>query len=187
MAWTHFMLYLRRALPGVDVQYFKTWEPQQRLAQHAHVMFRFSGPVTDRRARAAIRLFAARWGFGNPDVKPIDTTSERAVARTAGYCAKYASKTSEQSQRVLVDHSTGEVFHLHLRAWSASAEWGDRMKELKDFQRAWAASAAARKAQPTGAVLLPGGEAALDLNCDFYTLPDSGSLVELSLGSPAPM
>jgi hypothetical protein len=153
------MLYLRRYLPDVDVQYFKTYEPQKRGAQHAHGMFRFSGAVTDRRVRAMVRLAARRWGFGDSlKLDAVDLSDPKAVARTAGYCAKYAS---------MLDTSTGEIVTVPLRSWSKSARWGDSMKSIREQQRAWASGAGgARQGVP---VPPPGAVGALDLNRDFYT------------------
>jgi hypothetical protein len=161
--------YVRRDLPGVTVEFFKTFEPQKRGAQHAHVMFRFDGAVVDREVRAALRAAGERWDFGNIDIKPVDLTSGRAIARTAGYCAKYAAKCSD-TDRAMIDTATGEVVRLHLRAWSKSAGWGDTMASIRAAQRTWAASAGVHSANAGGASAQPtGSEATLDLNCDFYT------------------
>jgi len=164
--WSWFVEYVRRALPGVDVQFFKTYEPQRRGAQHAHIMFRFVGVVTDRRIRAALRLSAMRWGFGKQlQVDAVDLANGLAVARTAGYCAKYASKSSD-ADRSMIDTSTGEIVTLHLRAWSKSARWGDTMRSIRHEQRCWASAGGVHG---VGVPAPPAAAGRLDLNRDFYT------------------
>lgn len=179
LRWTHFMTYLRRALPGVDVQFFKTYEPQKRGAQHAHIMFRFVGVVSDGCIRAALLSCADAWGFGKQlTVDVVDLTSGLQVARTAGYCAKYASKCAD-ADRSMIDTSTGEILTVHLRPWSKSARWGESMKLIRARQRMWA----------SGVVSPPGGAAPppLDLNSDFYTGEESPVIVLDTVGSASAM
>lgn len=167
LRWSRFVQYVREYLPGVDVQFFKTYEPQKRGAQHAHIMFRFVGVVSDRRIRAALRLSAHRWGFGKQlQIDVVDLGSGLAVARTAGYCAKYASKSSD-ADRSMIDTSTGEIIKLHLRAWSKSDRWGETMRSIRHEQRCWAVTGGGR---PEGGLPVPLAAAGrLDLNSDFYT------------------
>jgi hypothetical protein len=166
---------------GVDVQYFKAFEAQRRGAQHAHCMFRFVGAATDRRIRAALRLAAYRWGFGKQlKVDVVDLSNELQIARTAGYCAKYAAKSAD-ADRAMIDTTTGELVTLHLRTWSKSTRWGESMKSIRAAQCAWASAAAG--ARQGVAVVPPGGEAALDLNSDFYTEPGPSSLLVDHVGA----
>jgi hypothetical protein len=117
----------------------------------------------------------------------VDLTDERAVGRTAGYCAKYASKTAD-SQREWIDTTTGEVLTLRLRPWSKSARWGESMMSIRAAQRQWAASRAGVSPPGGTPVLLPlGDEVALDLNSDFYTEPGSSILLVDHVGAPAAM
>lgn len=185
MRWTHFVTYLRRALPDVDVQFFKTYEPQRRGAQHAHIMFRFAGIVTDSRIRAALRWAAGKEGFGKQlKVDAVDLSNGLQIARTAGYCAKYAAKSAD-ADRSMIDTATGEIVTVHLRPWSKSARWGDSMKGIQAAQRTWASSAGGR---PAGVpAQAPGGGAALDLNSDFYTDRESMILVVDHVGASTAM
>ena len=62
--WNWFVTDLRRTL-DLDVQFMKTYEPQERGALHAHAMARVvDGVVSDERFRVAVRECAERKGFG---------------------------------------------------------------------------------------------------------------------------
>jgi hypothetical protein len=171
MNWTHLMTYVRRALPGTDVQFFKAVEPQSRGALHLHIMFRLSGvAVSYERFEAVLCELAERWGFGpSTDVQPVVMSDGREVARRAGYCSKYAAKTADADRR-FVNPETGEVVRLRARAWSKSGTWGDSMRGIEASRRTWAASAGVQPAPAGGApVPTPASAASLDLNSDCYT------------------
>lgn len=166
--WSWFMTEVRRLL-GVDVQFFKTWEVQRRGALHLHSMMRADGVVTDRRMRAAIKLAARRWGFGKQvDIQVVDLADGLATARTAGYCAKYASKSADDLLDVTrLNFTTGEVRPVGLRSWSASRRWGETMAAIKLRRCQYAASVAG---SPTCASMSARAAAggALDLNQGIY-------------------
>ena len=189
MRWSHFVEYVRREIrkidPRADCQFFKTYEPQKRGAEHAHVMFRFTGVITDETIRRVLRKCADRWEFGKQlKVDVVDLGNGLAVARTAGYCAKYASKSAD-ADRAMIDTTTGEIVNVHLRPWSKSARWGDSMKLIRQRQRQWASAAGgARQGVP---VVPPGGAAALDLNSDFYTETGPSTLLCDHVGAPTAM
>ena len=150
-----------RAFVG-EVHFFKTWELQKRGMLHLHAMMRAT-TVTDRRFRAAVRLCARRYGFGREvDVQSVDMTDERAVARRAGYCAKYVTKASDSLPAVLrLNVITGELIEGGYRPWSASRQWGDTMRMTKLRRRLWAVGA------PPGAPAA-GDEVALDQYQEIY-------------------
>jgi len=185
LAWSHFVTDLRRLLnPGlsgppsswpVRVEFFKTYEPQQRGALHAHEMLRVIGVVTDRRVRAAYRLAAYRNGFGRQSVcQPVDLSETIVAARCAGYCAKYAGKCSDALPDVQrISATTGEVTYGGLRAWSASRGWGDSMMSVQARRMAWAGGTGG--GLRSGVPVVPdGAEGALDSYQDFYA--SSGGL-----------
>jgi hypothetical protein len=178
MNWTHLMTYIRRALPGTDVQFFKAVEPQSRGALHLHVMFRLSGvEVQEDDFAAVLRSQAQRWAFGpKTDVQPVEMSDGLQVARTAGYCSKYAAKTADADRR-FVNPETGEVVRLRARAWSKSGEWGDTMRGIEAGRRLWAASAGVQLAPASGALAQPASAASLDLNSDCYTTGVIGVVV----------
>lgn len=146
--WSWFVRELRRVL-GVDVEFFKTYELQKRGALHVHCMLRVGPGVTDRRVKAAVRM-VSRLGhvnFGTQhkveviDLSRSDLSSDQQTARTAGYCAKYATKSADALPDVQrLDGVTGELHSGGFRAWSASRAWGVTMRQCKERRRAWAAS-----------------------------------------------
>jgi hypothetical protein len=166
--WSWFMTELRREL-GVDVQFFKTWEPQNRGALHAHSMMR-SEPVSERRFRAAVKAAARRWGFGEQvKVEMVDLSDSEQAAKCAGYCAKYSSKGADALPAVeRLSRATGEIRHGGIRSWSSSRSWGDTMAAVKLRRCVWAATNAATVSG--AAATLPGdGEAgALDSYQGIY-------------------
>lgn len=176
-AWTHFMTDLRRLLnPGVtgpldsmpvQVEFFKTYEPQLRGALHVHSMMRVAGVVTDRRFRAAFRLAAFRNGFGRSiDCVMVDISQSIEAARKAGYCAKYASKNADALPAVRrINSTTGEISHGGLRAWSSSRHWGDSMKLVKDRRACWWAGGTGGGVRSGG---LPGAPAGDGVALDSY-------------------
>jgi len=176
LRWSHFMTDLRDVLK-VDVQFFKTWELQRRGALHAHAMLRVVGIVTDRRFRAAVRMLSKRYGFGPElDVQQVDLSCSREVAKRAGYCAKYASKSADQLATVRrLDVTTGEVLCGGFRAWSSSRRWGETMCGVKARRRAWAVSVGA-SAPALHDAAAPGAAGGLDLYPDFYGEASGGAV-----------
>jgi len=182
MRWSHWVTAVRRALgPSVTVDFFKTYEPQQRGALHIHAMVRVSGAVAAKRVETVMRWAASRsWiGFGRQaTIAPVDLSDGRSVARTAGYCAKYASKSADALPDVLrLNAATGEVRHGGLRSWSASRSWGDTMRCINIRRRAWAAGAATSGATQLAACTAgaAGAGGALDLNQKHYAGSDQGA------------
>lgn len=181
MHWMHFMTALRKLLnPGltgppsswpIQVEYFKTYEPQDRGALHAHFMVRVSGVVTHTRF---VRCFvkAARQNDFGPvkHCEQIDLSDERQVARKAGYCAKYSTKCADVLPTVRRLSAAGEVTMGGIRSWSASRKWGDSMKLVHARRCQWARGAAGGSF-PDGVGVVPGapgGGAALDLYQESY-------------------
>lgn len=184
LRWSHFITLLRRL--GLDVEFFKTWEPQRRGALHAHVMMRVGAGVTERRVRAAIRFASRRpWVNFGPQhkVEMIDLSrsdslsSDQQVARTAGYCAKYATKSADALVDVQrLNTATGELSVGGFRPWSASRAWGDTMKLCKERRRQWASAGAAQLACAPGAAGAAGA-----LTCNGITTQTVG------VGVPSPV
>ena len=164
--WSWFVLYLRREIGKLE--FFKTWETQERGLLHLHAMVRVSAPITRRRMRSTMQTCGIQWGFGRQlDVQSIDGADGREIARKAGYCAKYASKSSDDpAASWRVDRETGEcrIIAGGYRAWSCSRRWGLTMKALKAARVAYAVGNATA---PAGAPPAPPG--ALDLNTNIYT------------------
>lgn len=174
--WSWFVTYLRRRI-GENVQYFGSWEDQDRAVLHRHFLLRVDRPISEKRVRAAVRGAARRWEFGTQlDVKAI--TGE--AARECSYLAKYAAKTVDAVDgRTVLDVRTGELKDTRgFRAWSASRQWGESMKSVKDRQRCFARSASGtRGAQaPASAAAAAGG---LESNPDISTLSPVGVLPTL--------
>lgn len=154
LRWSHFVTETRRSLnPGlsgspscwpVRVEFFKTYEPQRRQALHIHAMIRYEGVVTLRRVVAALSKARRLNGFGpQMDVKLVDIGDAERAARTAGYVAKYCSKSADELPNLRrLDIATGEVTQGGLRAWSASRQWGDSMAATVARRRAYAAARA---------------------------------------------
>jgi len=171
LRWSHLVQDLRRVLgPGVRVEYFKVWEPQRRGALHAHAMVRAEG-VGARRFRAAVRLCVRRPArqFGRQfDLQAIDVSDPRAAARSAGYCAKYATKAADalgSVRAVKADGSPSKGF----RAWSATRGYGDTMKVVQMRRESWwAAGLRASSHGVGGAQPPPCAGGALDLKSDRY-------------------
>ena len=81
------------------------------------------------------------------------------------YGAKYCTKPGKRA--VSLNRKTGELREdgRGYRTWSASAHWGQRMKQIRAEQRAWAAAeASALRAPPAP----PAAAGRLDPETDFY-------------------
>lgn len=185
--WSWFMTEVRR-LSGVDVQFFKTWELQRRGALHLHSMMRPDGVISDRRFRAAIRLAASRYGFGGQvDVQVFSLSDTEAAARSAGYVAKYASKSADDLPTVArCDRYTGEIRPVGLRSWSSSRRWGDTMASIRLRRCQWAATTAAGTVagDPTPGAAVGG---ALDSNQGIYANGDQSGSVLVSVSAAQPL
>jgi len=169
--WSWFMTDLRREVG--DVQFFKTYELQHRGALHLHSMMR-ADHVSQRRFKAAVKMCAARWGFGDQvDVQVFDLGDAESAARKAGYIAKYASKSADCLPAVRrLNPSTGEIRSGGFRSWSASMRWGLYMREVQQRRSVWAALAASGAPAPDVA------GAALDSYQGIYA-NDPGAGVDL--------
>ena len=132
--WSWFVTEMRRILKR-DVQFAGSWETQGRGALHRHFLLWAAG-VSERRMRAAVRLCAARWGFGRQlDVQAIHGLDAREVAIKAGYIAKYATKGGDLA--VSLDVATGEIQQGGYRRWSASRHWGQTMRCVREDRAIW--------------------------------------------------
>lgn len=175
--WMHFITALRRLLnPGltgrpsswpIQVEYFKTYEPQVRGALHAHFMLRVTGVCTDRRFQAAYKKAAEQNNFGpQMHCEQIDLSDSLAVAKKAGYCAKYSTKCADVLPTVRRLSASGELSHGGLRSWSASRHWGETMKLCKERRRNWATVGGSPA--PAGGLGGASGGAALDSYQGIY-------------------
>jgi hypothetical protein len=117
--------------------------------------------------RAEVQTCAQQWGFGRQvDVRHVQGDDVESIVRQAGYCAKYASKSSDDPAELLrIDRTTGEVSHPGYRPWSASKHWGETMRSIRACRRAFVAAGG----DIGGAGGAGGGGAALDTKEDFYT------------------
>lgn len=179
LRWSHFVTELRRSLnPGltgppstwpVQVEFFKTYEPQRRGALHVHAMLRVTGVCTYRRLVRACGKARRANGFG-PQMKceSVDLSNSESGARIAGYCAKYCTKSSDALPLVKrLDCVTGELSEGGFRAWSASRQWGESMRSVQRKRTAWWASqrsSAARGSEQARCV----DSTALDSYCANY-------------------
>lgn len=118
-------------------------ETQRRGLLHRHVVVFTDRPLTF----LEVQEHALRAGYGCvTDVERLDSPQ-----KAARYVAKYVTKsTAERADvpwtRILVDHDTGEVSEVQVRAtyrlWSSSRSWGVTMKHLRDVARLQAAARA---------------------------------------------
>jgi hypothetical protein len=123
-----------------------------------------------------VRGAARRWDFGS-QYKVEAITGE--CARQVWYLAKYSAKTVDAVDgRPVLDVRTGEIKDTRgFRAWSASRQWGETMKSVKDRQRCFARSASgARGGLPPASAAAAGG---LESNPDISTVHPSGDLPSL--------
>lgn len=128
---------VRRAW-GLDIQYFKAAEVQERGALHFHVLVRVPDGMTV--TVGALRRLSLKHDFGHAvDIAPV--VDERA----SRYVAKYVSKASGERRRVpwagvRVDDDTGEVIPTRptFRTWTCSRRWGLTMKAVRERQAAYA-------------------------------------------------
>lgn len=165
--WHVLMTRLRQKYPAV--QYVSAAEVQDgkrggggRGLLHRHVLLHslheFDADL--------VQLLGIEAGFGCVmDLQRLPLN----VGAAARYAAKYCSKSVDQRgtvpwSRLTVDVETGEVSESTkptFRAWSASAEWGMTMREIKDAHlRSLALSSVTLRAAPsvTGQAL-PGSHA----------------------------
>ncbi len=180
--WSWFVTYLRRRL-GEQVQYCGVWEYQARGVLHRHFLLRIERATSEKRVRAAVRGAARRWEFGSQyDVQSI--TGD--CARQVWYVAKYAAKTVDAVDgRPVLDVRTGEIRETRgFRAWSASRQWGDTMKSVKERQRCHARAAGGAHGAPATALAAAAG-GGLESNPDISTLHPSGDRPAL-VGSASP-
>ena len=195
--WSWFMTDLRRTLdrhyPGVDVQFFKAAEPQKREVAHFHVMMRLEGAaLTQKRLHALMRLLADRHGFGRQcAVDYVSLRDPLGIARAAGYCAKYATKSADAfAETRMLDESTGELRDGRLRSWSASRRWGSTMKALRQERIDWAREELLRPSVvPCGSTVdggTLGAAGALDLDCHNYA-SGIGGLIRIAPRGTAPV
>ena len=125
-----------KRLHGLDFEYFRAVEPQERGALHFHVLIRVTrGAVV---SKAQLRRLAIRHGFGHEvDVQALDDSPDR-KARAAGYCAKYVSKSSGDRRAVpFIHRHTGEIGPGRWRTWSSSRSWGSSMGAVRRAQADW--------------------------------------------------
>lgn len=118
---------------GVEVEYFRAVEIQERGAIHYHVPLWSPVPID----AVALEVAAVRAGFGHQvDLEPVSGGS----SHVAGYVAKYVTKTADQREGVPwevddVDVETGEIRSRQARAtyrgYSKSARWGLTMKAIR--------------------------------------------------------
>lgn len=171
--WSWFIQYLRREIGGIE--FFKTWETQRRGLLHLHGLVRVSRPITRRRMREIVQTCALQWEFGREvDVQHINGANGVEVARKAGYCAKYATKSSDDpATTARIDRDTGEILLAQggYRSWSCSRGWGLTMKRLRAERLAYTQAAAPSGA---GAPTAAAPAVALDLNSDIYTTASPG-------------
>jgi hypothetical protein len=159
------MTYLRRRL-GEEVQYCGVWEYQERGVLHRHFLLRIERPTTEKRVMAAVRGAARRWGFGTEYTVESITGD---CARQVSYVAKYAAKTVDAVDgRPVLDVRTGEMKETRgFRAWSASRQWGETMKAVKERQRSFCRSGALMAVGRQSGDCRPAG--ALDNNSNIST------------------
>jgi hypothetical protein len=207
-AWSWLMTEIRRALPGVDVQFWKCWETQERGVLHLHAILWAQGVTLEKMeyvwAECLKKVYDMgvikfEWGGGKGQ-KVIRVGSEKSVAdlmeqygvdpeeaeervqvldkegqrKGAGYLAKYCTKGGIRP--ATLNRFTGEIRYngRGYRVWSASGNWGLRMKQIKQAQRDFiAAQAAEAEDRASGPGSAPGSEATLDPNTGFYAGSES--------------
>lgn len=180
--WSWFVTYLRRELEryGLALEYFKTIETQERGVLHFHALVRLNGLMPRRKLRQMVQTCAIQWQFGRVlDVQFIEGDDGLTMARKAGYCASYVTKSADAPADSFVavesfDPETGEgvvePLHRGYRPWSASRGWGDSMRAIRGRRRDWASrGTSGESSAPAVAAGVPGGGAALDLKRDIYT------------------
>lgn len=176
--WNDFITDLRRLLAPLDVQYFGSWETQQRGLLHRHALISAPG-VTRKRMAVYVRSLARKHGFGTrSDVQTIDGADSRSIARTAGYIASYVTKGGERATMMVLE--TGELRPdgKGYRPWSMSRRWGPTLGAVRAERREWCRRAAAVPTALYGAVAGQSaddggeyrGEAPLDLEQEIYAL-----------------
>lgn len=120
---------------GVEFEYFRAVEAQERGALHFHVLVRVTAGAMVPLAK--LRRLAIRHGFGH-EVDVQELADENGRERAAGYCAKYVSKASGDREAVpFVHRATGEVGAGRWRTWTCSRRWGSSMKAIRRAQFEW--------------------------------------------------
>lgn len=136
--WNRFQWDWKRSA-GIDFEYFRGVEAQQRGALHFHVLIR----VTQGRkiSKARLRRLAMHHGFGHEvDIQPVghgEALEEKLVEapRAAHYPAKYCTKAASERQAVPYVHpTTGEIGPGRWRTWTCSRRWGSSMRQVKRDQ-----------------------------------------------------
>jgi hypothetical protein len=171
--WSWFVTYVRRMCG--QVEFFKVYEWQERGALHVHVLARLPVGCSGALFRQACKSAARRWGFGpqcdvrwlpagsvETEVRPgVVARSPRIAA--AGYVAKYCSKGYDSLGHVeMLNTTTGEIYDVRLRPWSASRSWGDTMAVCRQRRIAWHAHGAGTSGQLADRRAAPGAAGALD-------------------------
>ena len=171
--WSWFVTEVRRQCgDGVDVQFMKVYEWQERGVLHIHVMVRVVGVISDRRFRAALRLARQRQNFGRQmKVEAVNISDSRSAARVAGYVAKYCTKSADDLVSVRrIDSATGVIRNSSVRPWSASQRWGLTKRQISQQRCQWATlRAVGAPARPrSGGASAGAAGAGLDLNQHRY-------------------
>ena len=139
--WNRFQWDWKRSA-GIDFEYFRAAEAQQRGALHFHVLIR----VTKGRkiSKARLRRLAMHHGFGHEvDIQQVgtgeDLESKLAEApRASYYPAKYCTKSASEREAVPYVHpTTGEVGPGRWRTWTCSRGWGSSLRQVKRDQYEW--------------------------------------------------
>jgi len=176
LRWSHFMTQLRRELvklsPTAEVEFFKTWETQERGALHLHALLRVTGvAITTDRLAQLWQSVGISHGFGREhDVQRIDLSDSRTIAKKAGYCASYCTKTTDALDDMPTLDRDGNWSTVGVRAWSSSARWGDTMASIRVSRSAFVMAGGLPSGCTTesGSGGAPGDGVALDLKTDIY-------------------
>jgi hypothetical protein len=132
------------------------------------------------RSEKSVQEVIEEYGFDQVEAEEFVDAREKVVQLKAiRYVAKYCVKGGKRA--TVCSRVTGEIKDdgRGYRTWSASGDWGLRMKQVKQAQRDWCAQQALEAkygASRTGST--PGSEATLDTNTDFYAglVGDSAAL-----------
>jgi hypothetical protein len=149
----------------------KTWKIPLANGQHFDFAWGWKQRTCDAlRSKKSVAEVISEHGFDQVEAEEFVDASDKVVQLKAiRYVAKYCTKGGVRVSTV--NRVTGEIREdgRGYRTWSASANWGLRMKQVKQAQRDWCAQQAFEAkygASRTGST--PGSEATLDTNTDFY-------------------